>query len=42
MLCEGPGETRAIVLGGFALVSEVQEHLVAEVGMALTAVTAAS
>ncbi|HEV7813151.1 MAG TPA: SIP domain-containing protein [Leifsonia sp.] len=42
MLCEGPGETRAIVLGGFALVSEVQEHLVAEVGMAPTAVTAAS
>ncbi|MFF1571946.1 SIP domain-containing protein [Leifsonia sp. NPDC058292] len=33
MLCDGPGETRAIVLGGFSLVAEVQEHLVSEVGM---------
>ncbi|WP_431280025.1 SIP domain-containing protein [Leifsonia poae] len=42
MLCDGPGETRAIVLGGFALVSEVQEHLTAEVGMEPSAVTVAS
>ncbi|MFF1877774.1 SIP domain-containing protein [Leifsonia sp. NPDC058230] len=42
MLCDGPGETRAIVLGGFELATEVQEHLVGEVGMAPAAVTAPS
>lgn len=42
MLCDGPGETRAIVLGGFSLVSDVQEHLVAEVGMQPAAVSAPS
>ncbi len=40
MLCDGPGETRAIVTGGFALVSEIEEHLRAEVGMASDAVIA--
>ena len=41
MLCDGAGETRAIVTGGFALVSEVQEHLRDEVGMPADAVIAA-
>ena len=42
MLCDGPGETRAIVTGGPALVFEVQEHLLSEVGMAPESVVAAS
>ena len=33
MLCDGPGETRAIVSGGFSLVTEVRELLVDQVGM---------
>lgn len=33
MLCDGPGETRAIVTGGFSLVAEIQSHLIDEVGM---------
>jgi NADPH-dependent ferric siderophore reductase len=40
MLCDGPGETRAIVTGGFALVTEVQDHLRSAVGMADEAITA--
>ncbi len=40
MLCDGPGETRAIVTGGFALVTEVREHLVQTVGMEPDAVLA--
>ncbi|GAA1445723.1 SIP domain-containing protein [Leifsonia poae] len=40
MLCDGAGETRAIVTGGFELVSEVQEHLRDEVGMSADAVIA--
>ncbi|WP_223695004.1 SIP domain-containing protein [Leifsonia poae] len=42
MLCDGPGETRAIISGGFALVSEIREHLAIEVGMSNEAVTVAS
>src|SRR6478752_4212819 len=33
MLCDGPGATRAIVTGGYALVEDVREHLVDEIGM---------
>lgn len=33
MLCEGPGSTRAIVTGSWALTTEVGEHLVEVVGM---------
>ncbi|MBW8870784.1 MAG: SIP domain-containing protein [Leifsonia sp.] len=40
MLCDGPGETRAILTGGFALVSEVRDHLLDGVGMSLDAVSA--
>ncbi|MGN7800541.1 SIP domain-containing protein [Leifsonia sp. 22587] len=40
MLCDGPGETRAIVTGGYALVTEVRDHLVETVGMAHDAVVA--
>lgn len=38
MLCDGPGGTRAIVTGGFSLVSETRELLVDTVGMAPEAV----
>ena len=38
MLCDGPGATQAIVTGGFSLLTEVRELLVAEVGMARDAV----
>jgi NADPH-dependent ferric siderophore reductase len=33
MLCDGPGSTRAVVTGGFDLVSDVRELLLDEVGM---------
>ncbi|UAJ80801.1 SIP domain-containing protein [Leifsonia sp. ZF2019] len=33
MLCDGPGETSAVVTGGFSLVTDVRELLVDEVGM---------
>ena len=33
MLCDGPGETHAILAGGYALVADVYEHLVGEIGM---------
>ncbi|WP_285113648.1 SIP domain-containing protein [Leifsonia sp. fls2-241-R2A-40a] len=39
MLCDGPGETRAIVTGGFTLTSEVREHLVGPVGMSPEAIS---
>lgn len=40
MLCDGPGETRAIVTGGFALATEVRDHLIHTVGMSVDAVAA--
>lgn len=40
MLCDGPGETRVILTGGFALVTEVREHLQTVVGMAADAIVA--
>ncbi len=40
MLCDGPGETRAIVTGGFTLAGEVRDHLLHTVGMAPAAVSA--
>ena len=39
MLCEGPGRTRAIVTGSWALTTEVGEHLVEVVGMEPDAVS---
>ncbi|TDQ03104.1 MULTISPECIES: SIP domain-containing protein [unclassified Leifsonia] len=42
MLCDGPGETRAIVTGGFALATEVRDHLIHTVGMHAEAVAAPS
>ena len=33
MLCDGPGETHAILAGGYALVADVYDHLVDEIGM---------
>jgi len=39
MLCDGPGETRAVVTGGFALATEVRDHLVGTVGMSPAAVS---
>lgn len=41
MLCDGPGETRAIVTGGFTLATDVRDHLLHAVGMAPEAVSAA-
>jgi len=38
MLCDGPGETRAIVTGGYALATEVREHLIHSAGMSPDAV----
>ncbi|MGO4536845.1 SIP domain-containing protein [Leifsonia sp. 2MCAF36] len=40
MLCDGPGETRAIVTGGHTLATEVRDHLIHTVGMAPTALAA--
>lgn len=40
MLCDGPGETRVILIGGYALVSEVREHLQSVVGMTPDAIVA--
>jgi NADPH-dependent ferric siderophore reductase len=40
MLCDGPGETRAIVTGGFALATEIRDHLLHAVGMPPAAVSA--
>ncbi|MGJ4842928.1 SIP domain-containing protein [Leifsonia sp. Le1] len=40
MLCDGPGETRVILTGGFALVSEVRDHLESVVGMPADAIVA--
>ncbi|MFP3464688.1 SIP domain-containing protein [Leifsonia sp. SIMBA_070] len=40
MLCDGPGETRAIVTGGFTLATEVRDHLIHTVGMSPDAVAA--
>ena len=40
MLCDGPGETRVILTGGFALVTEVREHLQSVVGMTADAIVA--
>ena len=34
MLCDGPGRTRAIVLGCWPLVTDIHEHLTDVVGMA--------
>jgi NADPH-dependent ferric siderophore reductase len=39
MLCDGPGATRAILAGGFTLVTEIREHLTDAVGMSPDAVT---
>ena len=33
MLCDGPGQTRAIVLGSWPVVTEIREHLSETVGM---------
>ncbi|WP_348787095.1 SIP domain-containing protein [Leifsonia sp. NPDC080035] len=33
MLCDGPGRTRAIVLGSWPVVTEIREHLAEVVGM---------
>jgi len=41
MLCDGPGETRAIVTGAFTLATEVRDHLLHAVGMPAEAVSAA-
>ena len=41
MLCDGPGETRAIVTGAFTLVEDVRDHLLHAVGMRPEAVSAA-
>ena len=41
MLCDGPGETRAIVTGAFTLVADVLDHLLHAVGMVPEAVSAA-
>ncbi|MGH1548087.1 SIP domain-containing protein [Leifsonia poae] len=41
MLCDGPGETRAIVTGAFTLAAEVRDHLLDAVGMPPEAVSAA-
>jgi NADPH-dependent ferric siderophore reductase len=40
MLCDGPGETRAILTGRPALAVAVRDHLIHTVGMAPAAVTA--
>lgn len=40
MLCDGPGETRAIVTGGYSLATEVRDHLIHAVGMSPAAVSA--
>ncbi len=40
MLCDGPGETHAILAGGYALVADVYDHLVDEIGMRPDAVSA--
>ena len=42
MLCDGPGETHAVLTGGFNLVAEVFDHLVEGVGMQPSAVSAPS
>ncbi len=42
MLCDGPGRTRAIVTGSWALTTEVGEHLVEVVGMDPDAVSLTS
>lgn len=39
MLCDGPGRTRAIVMGSWSLVADVREHLTEVVGMEAEAVT---
>ncbi|WP_374007350.1 SIP domain-containing protein [Leifsonia sp. LS-T14] len=38
MLCDGPGETRAIVAGGYTLATEVREHLIHSAGMSPDAI----
>lgn len=38
MLCDGPGCTRAVATGSWALVTEMREHLEHEVGMACDAI----
>ena len=40
MLCDGPGETRAIVTGGYALATEVRDHLIHSAGMSPDAILA--
>lgn len=40
MLCDGPGATRALLLGDYHAVAEVYDHLVENVGMAPDAVSA--
>ncbi len=42
MLCDGPGETHAILAGGYALVADVYDHLVDEIGMRSDVVSAPS
>lgn len=39
MLCDGPGRTRAVVTGSWALATDVAEHLVEIVGMRPDAVS---
>ncbi|AAT88526.1 hypothetical protein Lxx05600 [Leifsonia xyli subsp. xyli str. CTCB07] len=38
MLCDGPGQTRAIVMGSWELVTEIREHLTDTVGMPVEAI----
>jgi len=40
MLCDGPGATRAILLGDYRTVADVYDHLLDEVGMSPDAVSA--
>lgn len=40
MLCDGPGATRAILLGDYRTVADVHDHLLEEVGMPASAVSA--
>lgn len=38
MLCDGPGQTRAILTGSWALTTEVREHLAETIGMDASAI----
>ncbi len=40
MLCDGPGSTHAILAGGYALVSEIHDHLVDDIRMPAESIAA--